>query len=335
MKTIKKYSIFFFMLCFMPLLAQTQRIVTDVTGREVSIPLKVDRVFAMSAIGSLYLYALAPEKLIGWNYTFNDAEKKFLLPEVHKLPNLGGAGGTAVNYEQLLVLKPDVIVMFQFQDKERAEDIERKTGIPVLVFDNELSKIPSSLEVLGEILGEEQRARALVEYAKETLLPTTIPENKKISMYYAEGKNGLFTEPPESDHAEVLTIAGAKNVAQIPAKQSQTAVSLEQVIMWNPSVIISWADSRGGYASGIKTDARWQGIDAVKKNRVYAIPNAPFNWVDRPYSVNRLLGVRWIRSLLYPSVYTESSIKIVQDFYKLFYHYNLSEEQAKSLLQLN
>ena len=44
----------------------------------------------------------------------------------------------------------------------------------------------------------------------------------------------------------------------------------------------------------------WQGVDAVRAGRVYLSPTAPFGWIDRPPSLNRMIGLKWLAGLFYP-----------------------------------
>jgi hypothetical protein len=44
----------------------------------------------------------------------------------------------------------------------------------------------------------------------------------------------------------------------------------------------------------------WQGIDAVQAGRVYLSPTAPFGWIGRPPSLNRMMGLHWMAGLRYP-----------------------------------
>lgn len=82
----------------------------------------------------------------------------------------------------------------------------------------------------------------------------------------------------------------------------------------------------------ITTDSRWAELKAVQNKQVYEIPSAPYNWFDRPPSVNRIIGFKWLGNLLYPDIYTYDIISEARDFYKQFYHYDLTVEEAEELL---
>jgi iron complex transport system substrate-binding protein len=83
----------------------------------------------------------------------------------------------------------------------------------------------------------------------------------------------------------------------------------------------------------VSGDPRWQGLRAVREGRVYLAPGLPFGWFDAPPGVNRLIGVRWLTSVLYPDKFPEDLRSITRDFYSRFYHVDLSDPQLDNLLQ--
>ena len=64
--------------------------ITDMAGREVVVPKEINKVFCVSPVGTIFVYTLNPDLLVGWNYELNSAEKKYILPQYHSLPNLEG-----------------------------------------------------------------------------------------------------------------------------------------------------------------------------------------------------------------------------------------------------
>ncbi|HEX7125918.1 MAG TPA: hypothetical protein VF406_09070 [Thermodesulfobacteriota bacterium] len=89
--------------------------------------------------------------------------------------------------------------------------------------------------------------------------------------------------------------------ASLAGRGRLASVSLEQVLLWNPEVVLTldWVF----FADGVRRP-EWEGVDAVRAGRVYMVPRLPFPWFDRPPSVNRLIGVRWLLHLLYPAAAT-------------------------------
>ncbi|QGP93958.1 hypothetical protein MGLY_33830 [Neomoorella glycerini] len=326
--------------------AAANRTIVDMAGRQVTVPTQVNKVFATSPVGSIMVYTLAPEKLAGWNYDLNEVERKFILPEYQKLPNLGGwyAKNTA-NIEEILKIHPQVIVSMGYMDNtalSQAEQIQKQLQIPVVMVDGELTKLDQAYEFMGDLLGDKRRAQELAAYCRDTINEVAakvkaIPLDRKVRVYYAEGSNGLQTDPATSQHTQVLDFVGGINVAAIPPQRGpggmgMSSVSLEQVLSWDPDVILSWNVAQGGAYETILQDPKWQSLRAVKNHRVYQVPHGPFNWFDRPPSVNRIIGVKWLANLLYPDVFNYNLVATVKDFYARFYHYNLSEQETDALL---
>ncbi len=69
----------------------------------------------------------------------------------------------------------------------------------------------------------------------------------------------------------------------------------------------------------------------MQNGQVYGTPNAPFSWVDRPPGPNRLIGIRWLSGLIYPDALAFDVDEEVREFFRLFYHVELTGEQLASL----
>lgn len=314
----------------------------DMAGREVLLPENIDTVFSTGPVGTILLYSLAPDKMVAWNYSLRDGEKNYIDEKYHDLPNLGGAGRETVNFEELLKVDPDILItMGKIDDTAitQVEEIEDQLGKNIILIDDDINKLDEAYILLGKILGEEEKAGELAKYCKDVLDEIEknqefITEDMKVDIYYAEGPDGLQSEPAGSWHGLVMDMVGGNNVVQLEEEGSlgKSEVSIEQVLAWNPEIIISWDDERGGYYSGIFEDPLWEDIKAVKNGEVYEIPNKPFNWFDRPPSVNRVLGLKWVGNLLYPNIYDYNMRDEVREFYDKFYHYDLTEEELDNLL---
>ncbi|MEG1972274.1 MAG: ABC transporter substrate-binding protein, partial [Oscillospiraceae bacterium] len=165
--------------------------------------------------------------------------------------------------------------------------------------------------------------------AKEAV--SQIPEDKRVSIYCGEGETGLQTNPRGSFHCEVMDVVGAVNVADIPITSGGggNQISMEQLLLWAPDTIILGPDS---IYETIGTDPLFKDLTAVKEKRVYRIPSGPYNWMDRPPAVNRIIGIKWLGNILYPQQFQYDMVAEAKEFYSLFYHYDLTDEEAKALL---
>lgn len=325
--------------------------ITDMAGRTVEIPSKIEKVYCKSPVGTIAMYTLAPDKLAGWNYKFTENEKKYINEKYLKLPILGGWFGKngSGNMEEILKAKPDIIIDMGIIDDttiDADENIQEQLGIPVvIVYSDNLESLYDAYMFLGKIIGEEQKAKELADYCKETINDVLekakkINEKDRVKVYYAEGPKGLQTEAKGSNRTEAIRLVGGENVAEVSQNNSygRSEVSLEQVLLWNPDVIITAAESDNdkdvSFYETVYKNTDWKDINAIKNKRVYGIPQNPFGWFDRPSSVNRIIGVKWIGNILYPEVYDYDMVQEVKDFYKMFYHCDISDEEAKELLNI-
>ncbi|MBO0764935.1 MAG: iron ABC transporter substrate-binding protein [Hyphomicrobiaceae bacterium] len=318
---------------------ETTRRVTDSAGRTVEIPRRITRVLAAGPPASILLYTLAPNSLIGWVRAPRAAEKAFLMDSVRELPEYGrltGRGNTA-NLENVLRFKPDLIIDVGSVGPtyvSLADGVQEQTKIPYLLIDGSLKGTPEVYRLLGEWLDASENAEGLARYADETLNALSsriaaIPEAERPKVYYARGVDGLETGLAGSINTEVLERVGAINVAAAAGKGGITRVSIEQVLAWNPDVILVLDPT---FHRLVQNDPLWASVKAVREARIYLAPSLPYAWFDAPPGVNRLIGIRWLASVLYPRHFPESLRDTTRQFYKLFYHVDLTEAQIDSLL---
>lgn len=323
----------------------TTQTITDDAGRVVTIPALVERCYYTSPLGMMLIYPIAPEKMVGWPMKLTDKQKKYIPEKYISLPFLGGLQMNGkINTEELVKADPQVIFsvspdMITDTMKSDADKLQAQLNIPVIVVNGDTSRTEEAFVFIGKILGVEDKAKELAKYCTDAMnevkaATKDIADDKKVKVYYAEGPKGLATEPKGGSHALVLDWINSLNVAEIASKggSGMSEVSLEQVLKWNPDVIISWGADAGGAYDFIRTSEDWKNIKAVKNNQIFEIPNYPFNWVDRPPSVNRFLGMKWLANTLYPDYYQVDMVKEVKGYYSLFYHVDISDTDAKELL---
>lgn len=320
-----------------------EREITDMAGRTVTVPAKIDSVFPTAPAAAIFLYMVAPDKLLGWNYALNDTEKSIILEQYHDLPNFGM--DDAVNYEAVLAAGPTMALSCgKLSDTLIADSdaLSRRLGIPVVIVDNDLDRSAEAFRFLGTLLGEEDQAEAMAVYTEELARDlkqlAELPEEARVRVYYGNGEDSLETAPKGSAHGQLLDAVNAENVAELELGEgARVQISAEQLLVWDPDVILvngePKADLSGASAAqAILTDPNYATLTAVREGRVYGIPNAPFGWVDRPTGPNRLIGMRWLSSLLYPDYVSGEAKEEVKAFFSLFYHVDLTQEQLDRLL---
>lgn len=325
--------------------AETREI-TDMAGRKVTVPAaeNIESVFSAGPVAAIFLYMVAPDKLLGWNYELNDVEKSIILDKYQDLPNFGM--GDAVNYEAVIAANPTIAINSGKINDTMVSDCEalsESLGIPVVAVDNELNNSAEAFRFMGELLGVEDHAEELAQYAEQVFTDinalSDIPEEKKVSVYFGNGEDSLETAPRGSQHAQILDAINAVNVADLELGDgSRVQISAEQLLAWDPDVIVvngePKADKSGSSAAeDILSNPDYASLKAVQDQKVYGTPNAPFSWVDRPAGPNRLIGMRWFSALIYPEYIKCDINEEIHKFFDLFYHVDLSDEQLENVLK--
>ena len=325
--------------------AETREI-TDMAGRKVTVPTaeNIESVFSTGPVAAIFLYMVAPDKLLGWNYELNDVEKSIILDKYQDLPNFGM--GDAVNYEAVIAANPTIAINSGKINDAMVSDcdaLSESLGIPVVAVDNELNNSAEAFRFMGELLGVEDHAEELAQYAEQVFTDinvlSDIPEEKKVSVYFGNGEDSLETAPRGSQHAQILDAINAVNVADLELGDgSRVQISAEQLLAWDPDVIVvngePKADKSGSSAAeDILSNPDYASLKAVQDQKVYGTPNAPFSWVDRPAGPNRLIGMRWFSALIYPEYIKCDINEEIHKFFDLFYHVDLSDEQLENVLK--
>ena len=318
--------------------------ITDMDGHPAILPDQTDRVFGSSPPMNYLIYTLNPEKMIGLNFAAknanNSADEKYLNKKFLSLPVIGSfhGGGQNINLETLMTYKPQLVLVWQddMLVQTVAHEIE-KTHIPTFMIPfREINDMPRAFRLAGEAIGESKRAEVLASYSQSIIneVHKSVVKTKPVRYYYAEGLDGLSTECDKSFHVEALNFAGGENVhkCQQSGILGLEKISFETLLSYNPDVIV--VQNKSVYFD-LKNDPMWKNLRAVKTGRIHLVPVQPFNWIDRPPSFMRVLGIQWVDSIFHPKTYKVDLTQRTKEFYTLFLHVKLSDQEAKNLLGAN
>lgn len=314
---------------------------TDDLGRVVEIPSNIERLAPSGHLATMMLYSIDPELFVAVGSKPSEDNAKFYTEEYMNLPEVGAFYGKKadLNVESLLAADPQVCIDLgeikgsAEEMKEELDALQEKVGLPIIFIEAELSTMKAAYEKLGGILGEEEKCEKLGNYAEEVVNMAKensekIAEEDKLSVFMADMESGLSTNSQGSIHAEVIDLVGGVNVVESDF-DSKNDASMEELLNWDPDVVLFAPSS---IYSTVKENEQWQSVRAINEDTYYEIPDGPYNWMGRPPAVNRLLGISWLGNLLYPEVYDYDMVEKSQEFYDLFYNYDLSEDEAKELL---
>ncbi|MBQ9161056.1 MAG: ABC transporter substrate-binding protein [Methanobrevibacter sp.] len=320
--------------------------ITDMIGRSVEIQASVNNIVATSPPMTTVLYMIAPDKLKAVNFQWTDDELKYVPSQYQNYPVVGGWYGTQDgSYEEFIASEPDLIIESIDEggdgDMSTVKERQEKFGtIPVVAVRDttNVEKVGESILFMGEIVGAQDKAKQLNDFNNKYLdivheRSSQLSDSDKRTVYYAQGDDGLQTNPSHSTHGQLIDLIGGVNVADSLNQGNTTTsvqVSMEQVISWNPDLIIT---NDAEFYAKVYSDSNWGKLDAVKNKEVYLCPQSPFKWFDRPVGANMIIGVPWTAKVIYPDQYKDiDMVAATQEFYSNFYHIDLSNDDIKQML---
>ncbi|MDD3314637.1 MAG: ABC transporter substrate-binding protein [Syntrophaceticus sp.] len=312
---------------------------TDSAKRQVEVPAEITRIVPSGTLAQIALFALAPDKLVGISTEWGSVAEQYLDDKYTSLPVVGQFYGQAdLNLEEIAKIDPQVVIDVGEPKPSIVEDMDgitEQVGIPTVHITATAETMGDAYRMLGELLGMEEEAKVLAEYCEDVYSNTNDIMGKvgddKVDLVYCNGTDGLNVIAQGSFHAEIINLV-SNNVAvaeDISSKGAGNPVDMEQLVLWDPDVIIFAPD---GIYDTVADDPAWQKLTAIKNGNYYEVPMGPYNWMGFPPSVNRYMGMIWITQLLYPD---QAQCDVQQEatkYYDLFYHSELTEDQYKDLV---
>ncbi|UVV75113.1 ABC transporter substrate-binding protein [Pantoea agglomerans] len=330
------------LLILLPLFSQASRQITDQTGRQVTIPDRVDRIVVLQhQTLNLLVQMNATDKIVGvmanWKQQLGDSYAR-LAPELNQKATLGDL--THVDPEKLVALHPQVVFVTNYAPQEMIDSITA-LGIPVVAISlrhdepGEKAKMNPSIRdeemaydkglregitLIGEIINKPAEAKALITAIDEGRKIVSdglkdVPAEKRIRAYMA---NPELTTYGSGKYTGLMMLhAGAVNVAAATVNGFKT-VSMEQVIAWDPQVIFV-QDRYPSVVNEINSSPQWQAIDAVKNHRVWLMPDYAKAW-GYPMPEAMGIGELWMAKKLYPQKFQDVDMnKLANKWYQRFY----------------
>jgi iron complex transport system substrate-binding protein len=325
--------------------------VKDMAGRSVTFPAQVNNLVTLYGPGYEKLVMLGAEDRIVAAADFNKTHAAWahvIYKKLDSLPSI--VNPSAPNVEDLIKYKPGVV--FWFSNDKNVQAMEN-AGLPVICSvgnDPTLESLKSLLGIYAQVLGPDamkksqeynayfdQKAKAI------TAVTSTIAENKKPRVYVTSGIP-LRTRGGKSVMQDTVEKAGGIYVAK-DAAQGTANINYEQIMQWNPDIIIidhapdlpdpsasatSNTPSTSAVYDQIMQDPQLQAINAVKNKKVYVSPMGAFFWDAGQQGI---LQLEWMAKLFNPDSFKNIDMQTeLKEFYAKFFAYNLTDEQAKMIL---
>ena len=315
---------------------------TDSTGRTVTLPASITKIAISGPLSQIYILPLAGDLLVGVSTAYAEDAQRYLPAYIYEKAEIGQlyGGKGEMDLEALLSAAPDVVIDIGEAKKTTAEDLTaltEQTGIPFIHIDATVATAPEAYRILGRLLDREDQAEALAAWCEDThamisaMMAQVDADGVRKTLLYCLGDKGVNVIARGSFHAETINFM-SENLAVIEDVVSSGAgneVDLEQILLWNPDVLIFAPDSC--YAD-IAASEQWQSLGAVARGDYYKTPSGPYGWLSSPPAVQRYLGMLWLGELLYPDYAEYDLQEKVTEYYKLFYGCDLTAEMYQELM---
>lgn len=280
--------------------------VTDAIGRNVTIPHPLTSVAVINPYNAEFIAAVGAENAIQ-GIDRDIYENRFAFQKnFSKDMMIGGHGEQQVDYEKVIKLHPQVLILDAGFYAKRAEMILGLFGIKVLVLRaDSTDRFLTNCDFIGKIFGKEKEAERL----KDTFLPWIDYVNRQLSdvprkkVYYECRRFGRAVIPGEAFN-EMLDAAHADNIF---SDSHSIYVNNEMIILRNPEYIVRLSDigERYSYYPPSKSFFErvhreiinrpcWNYIDAVKNDRIFI-----YSYYSHG-GAGKLVGAFYLAKYLYP-----------------------------------
>lgn len=312
--------------------------IKDCVGRQVKIPVKVDRIACLcpEAAYTLAMFGQGDKIVAVVNGVKRDKILTDMYPAIKNLPVPKSSG--VINIEELIRTKPDVVFVKRDTSSSDAEAEKlNKSKIPFLVVDyNSMQEQQYAVEMIGKVVGDSEKALKYTQYYQHCIKRVKeriqdIDEQQRVRVYHSINE-ATRTDIAGSLSGEWLQAAGAYDVSaheKLKLLEGKYFASLEQILLWNPAFILV---NEMNVADYIMSNKQWASLQAVKQHKVLQLPNGISRW-GHPSSPETPLAILWTAKTIYPERFADlDMVSESKSFYKTFFGLDLTDETIKNIL---
>jgi iron complex transport system substrate-binding protein len=296
------------------------RTLTDMVGRSVRVPIEAQRIVTTFKPASLCVTALGLQgRLVGID-TSSRRDPLFLgvAPALADLPAVGQKS-TGLNFEAILAVKPDLVILFAQKDGIAIADRLVDHGVAaILILPEKMESMYATLRIIAEAAGAPEKAEQPIAACRHVLelvaqrVASIAPDRRKV-VYFAAPQGLFFTASGDLLQDEMVSMAGGTNAGHALTGYFRE-ISPEQFIAWNPDLVLV---SGHGAQRGLKKleEPQFARVAAVAANRIYQFPSNIAPW-DFPSPLSTL-GVLWLARTCYPEQFTDVDLAAEIDRFHL------------------
>jgi iron complex transport system substrate-binding protein len=338
-----------------------KREIIDLAGRRVVIPEYPERIAAMTGPSYEMVFMLGGHKRIAMTksgHTTNYPLALLTNPDLANYEGIGANPSSAVNIEDYLKRDVDLVIYYANDNELKKFDA---VGIPAVVLtlntsifasveevmaqslDEYLDNTTIAVKTLARILADDEaiaEAEAWEAYCREKTQMLSertrdLPEEKRKTVYWGNtwGENILASYEITNRYYEIW-LAGGKLLGPNVGTGNFPEVTREQLFAWDPEIIL--VDNHGNYpelviASMYKEDSIYAPLQAVRNKQLHRIPAGVF-FLDKGTTTTLML--LWLATIVQPELFADIDIiEEIKYYYREFYEYELTDEQAQKVVE--
>lgn len=313
--------------------ACAERLITDMAGRSVKVPDTITRIGTVGPVPVLnsFVFALGAADTIANNLPPNLGGPRWhfqyvVAPKLKSLPVIQGGDGPSV--EAVAQLAPDVVLTMD----RRAADLVERTRTPAIVLAwRQPDEVKAAMRLLGDLYSRPEAAEAYCRYFDDAIARVgarieRLAEGKRPRVLYGSLKR---LSQPHRIAEWWISKAGGQSVTDDGRTGEAFDFSIEQVLAWNPEIIIV---SSPNEVAAAYADPRLSRVAAIKDRRVYVMPMGVHAWGNR--TVEQPLTVLWAAKTIHPELFGDvSMVDEVRSFYATFFKTSLSDDEINVILE--
>jgi iron complex transport system substrate-binding protein len=308
------------------------RTVTDMAGRKVALPPRIARVVTLGSLPVLnsFVFTMGEARSVmngladfakpHWKYQGVFAPQLAAQPTMQQ-PN------REPNVEAILLARPDLVLTMH---REHVGLLESR-GIPTVYLAwREPEDVKACMALLGEVFGKPERAADYRRQFDATLARVAgalsdLPQGARPRVLYLQP--GTLTQPRLI--AEWwIPAAGGISVTEDGRKTESRTVSLEQVMLWDPDILIVTAPKD---LELVAADKVFRQLKAVRERRVHLVPVGAHTWANR--TAEQPLTVLWAAKTFHPERFQDVDLAAeTKAFYQRFFDHALSDAEVAEIL---
>jgi iron complex transport system substrate-binding protein len=291
--------------------------VTDQLGRTVAVPRHMTRISALHHFGGKIVFALGQQsRLVEQSLYGKEAQALAKVdPQFAAMPKTQDQTGHAINYEELIALRPQCIFVYASFNRSEMRQLE-DAGIRVIAVKGEtIEESFEAVRLVAKVLNCEKKGEEYIDDCKRLLSLVqerigNLPADKSLRVVFSGPKSVYTIATGEMLQNQVLEQAGAVN-AGASLKGFWSDVSPEQLAAWNPDVIFVGSSLATYGVQEVLGNSQFKTLKAVRTRKVFVFPSN-IGWWDYP-APQCVLGVLWTAKTLYPELFTDIDVLKIAD----------------------